>query len=140
MIKKAAAKKKKVKDEGAGPASPPKLDSKGLAVLAAESAFDKKAFDVVVIDVAEKSPITDMMVIASARSTTHLRAVADNVEKDLAKHGMKPSHRERGLGGDSDWILLDYFDVMIHIFVNDVRGHYQLERLYKDSKVIAEFH
>lgn len=123
-----------------GPTTPGKLDSKGLALLAAEAAFDKKAFDVIVIDVAEKSPVTDMMVIASARSTTHLRAVSDSVEKELAKHGVKTTHRDRGIGGDTDWMLLDYFDVMVHVFVNDVRAHYQLERLYKDAKIIAEFH
>ena len=133
MIKKAAAKKKKQ-------AGPKTLDAKGLALLAAEAAFDKKAFDVLVIDVAEKSPVTDMMVIASARSTTHLRAVSDSVEKELLKRGVKASHRDRGIGGDTDWILLDFFDVMVHIFVNDVRAHYQLERLYKDAKTIAQFH
>jgi ribosome-associated protein len=133
VIKKAAAKKKKKAGSQA-------LDAKGLALLAAEAAFDKKGFDVLVIDVTEKSPVTDMMVIASARSTTHLRAVSDSVEKELLKHGVKASHRDRGIGGDTDWILLDFFDVMVHIFVNDVRAHYQLERLYKDAKTIAQFH
>lgn len=142
MIKKVAAKKKKI----AGPKiskvskGPQKLDTKGLALLAAEAAFDKKAFDVVVMDVSGKSPVTDMMVIASARSTTHMRAVSDNVEKELQKHNVKTMHRDRGIGGDTDWILLDYFDVMVHVFVNDIRAHYQLERLYKDAKIIAEFH
>lgn len=131
MIKKVAAKKKK--------AGPKKLDAKGLALFAAEAAVDKKAFDVLVLDVAEKSPVTDFMVIASARSTTHLRAVSDSVEKELMKQGIKTSHRDRGIGGDTDWILLDFFDVMVHVFVNDVRGHYQLERLYKDAKIIAQF-
>lgn len=131
MIKKIVTKKKK--------ATPKKLDAKGLGLFAAEAAVDKKAFDVLVIDVAGKSPVTDVMVIASARSTTHMRSVSDNIEKELLKREIKTSHRDRGIGGDTDWILLDYFDVMIHIFVNDVRGHYQLERLYKDAKIIAQF-
>jgi ribosome-associated protein len=132
LIKKIAAKKKK--------SGPKKLDTKGLALLAADAAFGKKAFDVMVIDVKGKSPVTDMMVLASVRSSTHLRAVADSVEKELAKSGVKTSHRDRGIGGDTDWILLDFFDVMVHVFVNDVRAKYQLERLYKDAKLVAQFH
>jgi ribosome-associated protein len=116
------------------------LDSDALGLLAANAAFDKKAFDVLVMDVSSKSPVTNVMVIASARSSTHMRAVSDNVELELSKHLVKTTHRDRGIGGDTDWILLDYFDVMVHIFVNEVRAQYQLERLYKDARIIAEFH
>ena len=160
MIKKPAAKTKKKSPpaKAAKPAAPKKPRAKNakagapsakntakpaatsLALLAAEAAFDKKGFDVIVIDVSEHSPVTDMMVIASARSSTHMRAVSDAVEKELALKGFKATHRDRGIGGDTDWMLLDYFDVMVHVFVNDVRAHYQLERLYKDAKVIAQFH
>jgi ribosome-associated protein len=129
LIKKPAAKKKK----------PTGTPAQTLGVAAAEAAFDKKAFDVVVLDVGALSPVTDVMVIASCRSTTHLRAVADNVEAVLLKSGAKASHRERGLGGETDWILLDYFDVMIHLFVNEARAHYQLERLYEGAVTLAQF-
>ena len=133
MIKKVAAKKKKSSE-------PKKLDANGLGLLAANAAFDKKAFDIVVLDVSARSPVTDVMVIASVRSSTHMRAVSDFVEAELAKHQIKTTHRDRGIGGDTDWILLDYFDVMIHIFVHEARGHYRLESLYHDAKILAEFH
>lgn len=133
MIKKKIVKKKK-KASKVVPSG-----AKALALLAAEAALDKKGFDVRVMDVSSQSPVTDMMVLVSARSAPHLRAVADGVEDSLSKAGFKASHRDRGIGGDTDWILLDFFDVMVHVFINDVRAHYALEALFRDCEIVAEF-
>ncbi len=115
-------------------------DAKALALMAAQAAFDKKAFDVVVIDVAGLSPIADMMVIASVRSSTNLRSAAIHVEQELAKAGFKTVARETGRDRDSTWILLDFFDVLVHLLLSEQRAHYKLESLYKDARVVAQFH
>lgn len=110
-----------------------------LALLAAETAHDKKAIDVIVLDLRGISPVSDFMVIAGAKSAPQLFSLADSIEEALSKVGQKPSHRERSRLGDPDWILMDYFDVMVHVMMNEARGHYQLERLYSKAKVVAEY-
>jgi ribosome-associated protein len=122
------------------PATPGSLDARGLALLAAQSAYDKKAFDVIVMDVAGKSPLADMMVVASARSSTHANSVADSVVQELAKAGYQVSKRERGPMRDTTWILLDYFDVLVHVLLTEQRAQYDLEHLYPGVKIIAQFH
>lgn len=117
-----------------------KLDAQGLALLAAEAAFDKKGFDVMVLDVKGLSPIADMMVIVSGRSTTHVKAISDSIEKELINKGVKASKRERGAVRDATWILLDFFDVLVHVLVHEERAEYKLESLYSEAKIIAEFH
>jgi ribosome-associated protein len=122
------------------PATPGSLDAKGQALLAAQSAYDKKAFDVIVMDVAGKSPVADVMVVCSARSSTHANSVADAVVQELAKAGHNVSKRERGPMRDTTWILLDYFDVLVHILLTEQRAEYDLEHLYPGAKIIAQFH
>jgi ribosome-associated protein len=117
-----------------------KPDARSLALLAAEAAFDKKGFDVMVLDVRGHSPIADMMVIVSGRSSTHVHSISDNIEKTLINKGFKASRRERGALRDATWILLDFFDVLVHVLVNEERAQYQLESLYPAAKIIAQFH
>lgn len=117
-----------------------KLDAQGLALLAAEAAFDKKGFDVLVLDVKGLSPIADMMVIVSGRSTTHVKSISDSIEKELINKGIKASKRERGAVRDATWILLDFFDVLVHVLVNEERAQYKLETLYSGAKIVAQFH
>ena len=117
-----------------------KPDARSLALLAAEAAFDKKGFDVIVLDVRGHSPISDMMVIVSGRSSTHVHSISDNIEKTLINKGIRASRRERGALRDATWILLDFFDVLVHVLVNDERAQYQLESLYPEAKIIAQFH
>jgi ribosome-associated protein len=112
-------------------------DGERRAVIAAEAAYDKKANDVMVLDLTGLSPVMDHVVLASARSETHLRSVADNVEEQLAKLGQKALHREGYR--DGRWIVLDYGDLMIHIFMDEQRSHYRLEELWSRARVVARY-
>lgn len=86
----------------------------------------------VVLDVAETLGVVDYFVIASGSSDRQVKTVIDNVEERLREdHGRKPLHRE-GVG-EARWALLDYGDVVVHVFLDDVRRFYDLERLWSDS-------
>ena len=96
-----------------------------LAIAAAES---KQAADVVVLDLRKTGGFTDFFLIASGTNTRQVRAIADSVMESLAAKGAKPAYVE---GYDrSDWILLDYFDFIVHVFGKETRTFYDLERLW----------
>jgi ribosome-associated protein len=96
-----------------------------LAIAAAES---KQAANVVVLDLRKTGGFTDFFLIASGTNTRQVRAIADSVMESLAAKGAKPAYVE---GYDrSDWILLDYFDFIVHVFGKDTREFYDLERLW----------
>src|SRR5258707_816249 len=96
-----------------------------LAIAAAES---KQAADVVVLDLRKTGGFTDFFLIASGTNTRQVRAIADAVMESLAAKGAKPAYVE---GYDrSDWILLDYFDFIVHVFGRETRTFYDLERLW----------
>lgn len=86
---------------------------------------EKKAIDVKTINIQEKSSLADYMIIASGTSRTHIRALADNVEEELKKENIMP-HKIEGYNSDS-WILMDYLDVIVNIFTERDREHYNLE-------------
>jgi ribosome-associated protein len=95
------------------------------AVAAAE---DKKALDLVVLDLRKAAGFTDFFLICTGGNTRQIRAIADGVIEALASDGVKPAHME---GYDrSEWILLDYFDFVVHIFATETRLFYGLERLW----------
>jgi ribosome-associated protein len=101
------------------------------AVAAAE---DKKAVDLVVLDLRKAAGFTDFFLIASGTNTRQVRAIADGVMEALAGEGVKPSHVE---GYDrSEWILLDYFDFIVHVFAPETRVFYSLERLWGNAERI----
>src|SRR3954462_9471969 len=106
-----------------------KLPTQGdLAIAAAE---DKQAVNVVVLDLRKTAGFTDFFVIASGTNSRQVRAIADAVVESLAKKGAKPAYVE---GYDqSDWILLDYFDFIVHVFGPDTRVFYDLERLWGNA-------
>ncbi len=110
----------------------PKLPSEiDRAVGAAE---DKKAVDLVVLDLRKASGFTDFFLIASGTNTRQVRAIADGVMEALADDGVKPAHVE---GYDrSEWILLDYFDFIVHVFAPETRVFYGLERLWGNAERI----
>jgi ribosome-associated protein len=100
-----------------------------LAVGAAE---DKKAHDIAVLDLRKAAGFTDYFVICSGSNSRQIRAIADAVTEALAAHGEKPAHVE---GYDrSEWILLDYFDFIVHVFAPDTRAFYGLERLWGNAE------
>ena len=101
------------------------------AIAAAE---DKKAVDLVVLDLRKAAGFTDFFVIASGTNVRQVRAIADAVMEALAADGVKPAHVE---GYDrSEWILLDYFDFIVHVFAPETRMFYGLERLWGNAEKI----
>jgi ribosome-associated protein len=107
-----------------------------LAVTAAQAAADKKAQDIVLIDVAEQLYITDAFVIASASNERQVTSIVDAIEEALLNlpEKAKPVRREGERQGR--WVLLDYIDVVIHIQHSDEREFYALDRLWKDCPTI----
>jgi len=105
------------------------------AQLIAGAALETKAKDIVIMDMRRLSDICDYFVIASGDSTTHLKAVADNMEKSAALKGVRLWHREGR--AEALWILLDYGDVVAHVFHSQTRGFYNLEKLWHDAPRIA---
>ncbi|MCC8110535.1 MAG: ribosome silencing factor [Ruminococcus sp.] len=92
----------------------------------------KRAEDIQVLHVEDLTILGDYFVIASGGSTTQTRTLADEVEYQASKVGKEPLHRE-GRGNGSNWIVLDYGDVIVHIFYKETRSFYQLERLWADG-------
>jgi ribosome-associated protein len=105
--------------------------SRDLAVAAARAAADKQGERVVVLDVRELIVITDYFVITSGASQRQVRTIVEEIEKALRDLGRKPVRRE-GVE-DWRWVLLDYFDVVIHVFADEEREYYDLERLWRDA-------
>jgi ribosome-associated protein len=99
--------------------------------LAARAALDHKAVDVVVLDVRGLSSVTDFFVVCSGRSTTHLASIAEAVRTALKAADTRPLHAEGT--PESGWMLLDYGDVLVHVFLEDTRLYYALERLWGDA-------
>ena len=100
------------------------------ARVAVAAAADKKANNIVVLDVSEQLVITDCFVIASAPNERQVEAIVDAVEEKLRERGVKPVRREGAREGR--WVLLDFVDVVVHVQHNEERGFYGLERLWKD--------
>jgi ribosome-associated protein len=107
------------------------LNSTELAHKISDVIFTKKGFNVLVIDLRKLVTFTDYFVVCSADSDTQVKAIADQVDKALSDEGMKCWHRE-GLKALS-WVLLDYVDVVVHIFRKDAREFYNLEKLWGDA-------
>src|SRR6478672_10210658 len=111
---------------------PPPFDGEVMACAAAEYADDKKAEDIVILDMREISPVTDYMVVCSATSLPQLRAVRDEIEDQFReKHDLRSLAGDRNL--ESGWLIQHYGDVMVHIFLPDKRAFYSLEDLYNDA-------
>ena len=107
------------------------MNSSELAHQISDIIFKKKGFDVLAIDLRKLVTFTDYFVICSADSDTQVKAIADQVDKALSDEGIKCWHRE-GLKALS-WVLLDYVDVVVHIFKKDAREFYNLEKLWGDA-------
>ena len=106
-------------------------DSHELARLAGTFALDKKANDVIIVDLRGLTSVTDFFVICSGAADIHNKAIAESIREGLAEADQKPWHIE-GLSYGS-WVLLDYVDVVVHIFLQDKREFYGLERLWGDA-------
>ena len=102
---------------------------------AARVAHAKNANDLLVLDLRDSSAFTDWFVICSGRSCRQVKAVADAVEHALVSQQVKPKHVEGSTR--ADWILLDYFDFIVHVFVPEYREFYSLERLWGRAKPVT---
>jgi ribosome-associated protein len=105
-----------------------------VAVLAAEAALAKKAENPVVLELAGLTIVADYFVICSGESTTQVRAISEHIEEELRKSGIRPI----GIEGRSysHWVLLDYGDVIVHVFEKETRAFYELEKLWMDAKTV----
>ena len=117
----------------ADPSAQTTEDLKAMVLAALE---DAKANDVRQLDVRRLTDITDWMVVASGTSTRHVLALADHVRTQVKAQGLSPIGTEGESG--SDWVLLDYSDVVVHLMLPDTRGFYDLEGLWDDrlSRVV----
>jgi ribosome-associated protein len=105
------------------------IDALKIAVNAAD---DKKAYDLVVLDISKIASFANYFLLCTGDSSRQMQAIADEVEKKLKACGIRPSHVEGYQ--NSEWILMDYMDLVIHIFSRNARAYYDLERLWRDSK------
>lgn len=108
--------------------------SKALAVRAAGICLDNKANDVVLLELAGITDMTDYFVIASGTSDTHVRSVAEHVKTEMAAAGYEVAASEGEVLGR--WVVLDFVDFVVHVFHPSLREFYQLERLWGDAPVI----
>ncbi|MCI9313398.1 MAG: ribosome silencing factor [Lachnospiraceae bacterium] len=110
------------------------MDSKEIAKLAVAALEDKKAEDIKVIDISEVSVIADYFIIANGTNRSQIQALSDNVEEKLGRAGV-PLKQIEGYD-NANWVLLDFHDVIIHIFDKENRLFYDLERIWRDGRMI----
>jgi len=108
------------------------MDSKQLALLCRELADNRKAENIVILDVRELSSVTDYFVVASGTSEPHLRAITDEITDKLRNdHDLRPRAVDGSL--HTNWIVMDFFDVIVHVMRADMRERYNLEGLWGDA-------
>lgn len=109
------------------------MNSKQLAEKMSDTIFSKKGYDVKLLDLQKLTTMTDFFLICSADSNTQVKAISDEIERNLRDEGIKCWHREgyKAL----DWVLLDYVDIVVHVFKKDAREFYNLEKLWGDAVI-----
>ena len=110
------------------------LSPEQVAAIAAHALDEKKARDVKVLKTAEQTVLADYFVICNGTSSTHIKALVDEVDKQLSEAGEPPTRRE-GLRSDI-WVLMDFGCVIVHVFTDEARKFYDLERLWSDAAVV----
>jgi ribosome-associated protein len=113
------------------------VETKQLADEICKLLSSKKAEDILLIDVSKKTTLADYFIIASGRSTTQVKSLCENIEDKFAKLGLEPKNRDGVREGR--WAALDYGDIIVHIFNDEQRLFYHLERLWSDSDNIEKF-
>ena len=111
------------------------LSAEETVRVAAHAALDKKAIDLAVLDLQGLSSVADYFLVCSARSTPQADTIADAVRGALRAEGVRPRHNEGS--SESGWLLLDYGDVVVHVFLEETRGFYSLERLWGDAPLVS---
>ena len=110
------------------------MSARQKAILCAEEALDRKAEDLLVLEVSRLSSFADYFVICSGKSSRQVQGIADNLASSLRQRGIKPAGIEGSREGH--WILMDYGDVIVHIFYEPVRQFYDLESLWSEARRI----
>ena len=100
--------------------------------VAVQAVDDKKGIDVVALDISTVASFADYFLLCTGESSRQIHAIADEIEQRLAAHGLRPTHVEGYT--NAEWVLMDYVDLVIHIFSPQARAHYDLERLWRDGK------
>ena len=111
------------------------MQSKEMTKLAVEALEDKKAEDISIIDISEVSVLPDYFIIASGNNKSQVQAMIDNVEEKLGRAGFVPKQIEGY--NSANWILMDYGDIIVHVFDKENRLFYDLERIWRDGKMIS---
>jgi len=109
------------------------MESNVLVNYVTELILQKKGSNVLVLNLKKQTTVTDYFIICSASSDVQIKAIADNILKETKKIGQKPWHKE-GYNNLS-WVLLDFVDVVVHIFLDNVRKFYNLEGLWGDAEI-----
>ncbi|MDR3624701.1 MAG: ribosome silencing factor [Chlamydiales bacterium] len=110
------------------------LDPQFILNSVAQTIFDKKGFNILVIDVRDVSTLTDYFVIAEGSADRHVQAIASSVVDTLKNLGAAPTHVEGKNSGD--WIVIDDFNIIVHLFMPGIRDLYGLEELWRDGKIV----
>lgn len=110
------------------------MNSKEIACIACEAMEDKKAQDIKIINIEKVSSLADYFIVASGMNRNQVQAMADNVNETLGKVGVEPKQLEGYQ--NANWILMDYRDVVIHIFDEENRLFYDLERIWRDGEIV----
>ena len=111
-------------------------ESKKMALLAVEALEDKKAEDITIIDISEVAVLADYFIIADGSNRNQVQAMADSAEEALGRAGYDAKQIE---GYQSaNWILMDYKDIIVHVFSKEDRAFYDLERIWRDGKQISK--
>jgi ribosome-associated protein len=110
------------------------LEPAQIARLAVDVASDKKATDIVLLDLQGISTISDYFVICTGANPRQIRAIASAIDEKLSEYGLPAFHREGS--PDSGWLLLDFSDIIVHIFAPKEREYYRLERLWSNAKTV----
>ena len=111
------------------------LNPEQIAAIAAHALEEKKAKDVKILRTVEQTVLADYFVICNGSSSTHIKALVDEVDKELSEAGEPPIRRE-GLRSDI-WVLMDFGSVIVHVFTDEARKFYNLERLWSDSEEVS---
>ncbi len=113
------------------------MTAEALSKVIVKGMEEKKASEILVLDLRKiKNAVTDFFVICSGNSDTQLEAISESIEEEILKAGEKPARRVEGKS-NGEWVLMDYFDVVVHIFLKDKREYYGLEELWGDAKTTA---
>ena len=111
---------------------PARLETEAAVMLAARAASDRKAMDMVILDLHEVAQFTEFFLICTANNSRQVQAITDAIEESLREAGKRPSHIEGYTA--AEWVLLDYGDFIAHVFSPTSRRFYDLERLWRDGK------